>query len=105
MTKTIALQSNNQALLHRLHEQGYKVIDMYEAHQQRAIVDAYLYTTYHPDAFTAYNSVVDGTDSMLDDTPPSNHSTNTIMLNITNLEPDQILTTLERRLQKREWVF
>jgi len=105
MTKTIALQSNDQTLLNRLHEQGYKVMDMYEAHHQRAIVDAYLYTTHHPDAFTTYNSVADSEDSILDDTPPINKSANTIMLNITNLEPEQILLTLERRLEEREWVF
>lgn len=106
MTKTIALQSTDQTLLDQLHQQGYKVMDMYEAHRQRAIVDAYLYTTYHPDVFTTtYNSSVDRSDNTQDDTLEINQSANTIMLNIANLEPEQILTTLERRLQEREWVI
>ena len=105
MTKTIALQSNNQALVNILNEQGYKVIDMYEAHSQRAIVDAYLYTTYHPDAFTDYHNLADTTDIILGDPAEINQSVNTIMLNIANLEPEQILMTLERRLQEREWIF
>ena len=98
MTKTIALQSTNQALLNKLHEHGYQVIDMYDAHRQRAIVDAYLYTTYHPDAFTAYNSVAEPSDIILGDTTPINQSPTTIMLNITHLEPEEVLLKLERRL-------
>jgi len=99
MTKTIALQSNDQTLLNKLHEHGYKVIDIYEAHHQRAIVDAYLYTTYHPDAFTTYNSVAEGSDIILGDTEGINQSPTIIMLNITHLEPEEVLLKLERRLQ------
>jgi len=100
MTKTIALQSNNQTLLNKLNENGYHVIDMYEAHHQRAIVDAYLYTTYHPDAFTSYNNVTESPDLILDETAEMNESPTTIMLNITNLQPDDVLLKLDRRLQQ-----
>lgn len=101
MTKIIALQSTNQILLNRLHERGYKVIDMYEAHRQRAIVDAYLYTTYHPDAFNAYNSLAETSDIILTDRFPINQESTTIMLNITHLQPDEIILKLERRLQEK----
>ena len=98
MPKTIALQSTNPILQNMLHEHGYKVIDMYEAHRQRAIVDAYLYTTYHPDAFTTYNSLADDSDIILGDTVETNHSPATLMLNITDLDPENVLLKLERRL-------
>lgn len=103
MPKTIALQSNNQTLINRLHEHGYKVIDMYEAHRQRAIVDAYLYTTYHPDAFTAYSSLAETSDIILGATSEMNQLPTTIMLNITHLEPEEVLLKLERRLQEKSW--
>ena len=103
MTKIIALQSNNPALLHKLQEHGYKVMDMYEAHHQRTIVDAYLYTTYHPDVFTTYNSLAEASDIILVDTVEINQLPTTIMLNITHLEPEEVLLKLERRLQKKHW--
>jgi len=103
MTKTIALQSTNQTLVNKLHEHGYKVIDMYEAHRQRTIVDAYLYTIYHPDAFTTYNSVAEPSDIILGTTEEINQSPTTIMLNITHLEPEEVLLKLERRLQDKHW--
>ncbi|MBC8015457.1 MAG: hypothetical protein H7X79_06905 [Sporomusaceae bacterium] len=103
MAKTIALQSTNQTLINRLREQGYKVIDMYEAHRQRAIVDAYLYTSYHPDAFNSYYSVAETSDIMLGDTAEASQPSATIMLNITNLQPEEIVLKLERRLQQKRW--
>ena len=98
MTKTIALQCTNHILANRLSEQGYHVIDMYEAHHQRAIVDAYLYTNYHPDAFTSYTSLADTSDLILTDTVEVNQLPTTIMLNITHLEPEEVLLKLGRRL-------
>ncbi len=98
MDKTIALQGNNQELTLLLQQQGYTVIDMYQAHLQKEFVDAYLYTTYHPAALT-YHSVADSEDSMLDFEDQSTLYPATLMLNITNLTPKQILLTLERQLQ------
>lgn len=103
MPKTIALQSISQPLLHLLQAQGYKVIDMYEAHHQRATVDAYLYTTYHPDAFISYHSLAQPADIILGDIGEISQLPTTIMLNITNLEPEQVLMKLERRLQESHW--
>lgn len=101
MPKIIALQPLNQQLASLLRHQGYTVIDMYQAHRQRETVDAYLYTTYHPDAFTTYHSVAEPADIILGNAPEVNHLPNTIMLNITNMQPDQILMKLNRRLQER----
>ena len=103
MAKTIALQSTNQTLINALLAQGYKVIDMYEAHRQRAIVDAYLYTNYHPDVFTSYYSVAETSDIMLGDTAETNQPSATIMLNNNNLQPEEVLLKLERRLQQKHW--
>lgn len=103
MAKTIALQSTNQALLNKLLEEGYKVIDMYEAHRQRATVDAYLYTSYHPDAFNSYYSLAETSDIMLGDTAETSQPTATIMLNITNLHPEEIVLKLKQRLQQKYW--
>lgn len=97
MPKTIALQASSQKLVDLLQEQGYTVIDMYQAHQQRELVDAYLYTTYHPDALTTYHSVAEPMDSILD-TKEEMYPL-TLMMNITNLPPEQVLITLKRRLQ------
>ncbi len=101
MDKTIALQGNNQKLANLLQQQGYTVIDMYQAHLQRESVDAYLYTTYHPAALTTYHSVAEPEDSMLDSEEELASYPSTLMLNITNLTSKQILLTLERQLQAR----
>lgn len=103
MSKTIALQSANPKLLQMLLGQGYHVIDMYEAHRQRTFVDAYLYTRHHPDAFTSYDSVAEASDIMLGDTPEFSPPAATVMLNITNLQPEEVLLKLERRLSQKDW--
>ena len=76
---------------------------MYEAHRQRTIVDAYLYTCYHPDAFNSYYSVAETSDIMLGTAKETSQPSATIMLNITNLQPEEILSKLERRLQQKHW--
>lgn len=101
MPKIIALQPNNQALASVLRDQGYTVIDMYQAHKQRKAVDAYLYTTYHPDVFTAYHNYAEPADITLGNTDELNSLPKTIMINITNMQPDQVLMKLNRRLQER----
>jgi hypothetical protein len=100
MPKTIALQANSQELADLLKQQGYTVMDMYQAHQQRELVDAYLYTTYHPDALTTYYSVSVPMDSILDTAEEMYSFPDTLMMNITNLPPEQVLITLKRRLQE-----
>jgi len=102
MPKTIALQSTNQKLINLLQQQGYTVMDMYQAHRQRELVDAYLYTTYHPDALTSYYSSVEPWDNISATTEEIFQSPTTLMLNITNLPPKQVLATLERRLQHKK---
>lgn len=101
MPKTIALQPFNQEVASLLRHQGYIVIDMYQAHRQRETVDAYLYTTYHPDAFTSYHSVAEPTDIILGNTEEVSQLPKTIMLNITNMQPEQILMKLNQRLQEK----
>jgi len=91
MPKIIALQSSNQLLIDQLQKQGYQVMDLYEAHKQRAIIDIYLYTTYHPDAFTLYPSFAENSDIILSSATQSDEISTTIMLNITQLEPDEII--------------
>ena len=98
MPKIIALQSTDPTLRDLLHEQGYTVIDMYEAHRNRELVDAYLYTTYHPDALTAYHSVAEPTDIILENEGDITPLPSTLMLNISDLQPEQVLLTLKRRL-------
>lgn len=100
MSKTIALQSTNQILVKLLQQQGYTVIDMYQAHQQRELVDAYLYTTHHPDALTSYDSAAEAWGSISGNTAEIIPSA-TLMLNITDLPSKQVLATLERRLQPK----
>jgi hypothetical protein len=102
MPKTIALQSINQNLVNLLQQQGYTVMDMYQAHRQRELVDAYLYTTYHPDALTTYYSVAELCDRASANMEDSSPSLTTLILNITDLPPEQVLAALERRLQHEE---
>lgn len=98
MPKIIALQSTDPTLRALLHEQGYTVIDMYEAHRKRELVDAYLYTTYHPDALNSYHSVAEPTDIILENEGDIEPLPSTLMLNISDLQPEQVLLTLGRRL-------
>jgi hypothetical protein len=98
MPKTIALQANSQELVDLLQQQGYTVVDMYQAHQQREAVDAYLYTTYHPDALTTYHSASDPLDSPLNITEEIDSYPATLMMNISGLPPEQVLIRLKHRL-------
>ncbi|MDF2636295.1 MAG: hypothetical protein K0R78_3169 [Pelosinus sp.] len=100
MAKIIALQANSQKLVDLLQQQGYTVIDMYQAHQQRELVDAYLYTTYHPNALATYHSVAQPTDSILNAKEEMYPFPATLMMNVTNLPPEQVLIILEQRLQE-----
>lgn len=102
MPKTIALQSADQNLVDLLQQQGYIVMDMYQAHRQRELIDAYLYTTYHPDALTNYHSTTEPWDSVSASSEEVSRSPATLMLNIANLPPEQILLTLKRRLHREE---
>lgn len=101
MAKIIALQGYNQEIADLLQKQGYIVIDMYQAHLQRNVVDAYLYTTYHPSALTAYYSVAQPENSMLDSEREPAPFASTLMLNITDLTHKQLLLTLDRQLESR----
>ena len=101
MPKIVAIQPMNNELVDLLRHQGYIVIDMYQAHRQRENVDAYLYTTYHPDAFSTYHSVAEPADIILGNTEEVSPLPKTVMLNITNMQPEQILMKLNQRLQEK----
>ncbi len=103
MPKVIALQSRIEPLAQLLRDRGYKVIDMYQAHHQRAQVDAYLYTNYHPDSFMDYNGLHAAADISLGSNTDFQEHPTTFMLNITDLPAEQILSTLEHRLRPNRW--
>jgi len=82
-----------------LQERGYKVIDMYEASRPGAHVDAFLYTSYHPDIVTSFNNLTESADITLGGGHPDIESNpSPIMLNVTGLRPEQALATLEYRI-------
>jgi len=99
MPKTIALQSGMSEVASMLRDKGYQVIDIYEAKRPGAKVDAYLYTSYHPDAFNSSLGALEYADVMVGYTSMSyDHQTSPMMMNITGMSPQQTVSTLEQRL-------
>jgi hypothetical protein len=100
LSKIIVLQPNNPALAQLLKAQGYHVVDHYEARHISAPVDAYLYATYHPAAFISYYDAVDETNSLVNEMDTLSYRPAGIILNISHLTAEQVVSTLERRFRR-----
>lgn len=99
MPKTIALQSGMSEVASMLRDKGYHVVDIYEAKRPGSKVDAYLYTSYHPDAFNSSLGILEYADISVGYTSISyDHHTSPVMMNITGMSPQQAVSTLEHRL-------
>jgi ABC-type molybdate transport system ATPase subunit len=85
-----------------LEKQGYHVVDMQEASKPGLKVDAFLFTSNHPDIVTSYNNLSNAADvSLALETPQQDSSVNTIMLNITGMSPQEAVQELEHRLAQK----
>jgi 6-phosphogluconate dehydrogenase len=98
MPKVVALQMPATNLAAFLTQRGYKVIEFNQLSRSRTQVDAVLYTHYRPEeTISTYMSYTDNSDPITDDFPSA------IMLNITGLQPDQVLNELDKRLRHRQY--
>jgi hypothetical protein len=103
MPKTVALQSSMHSIAQLLREKGYKVVDMYEAKRPGTKVDAYLYTSYHPDILNSYDNFVEDADISIGFISlDHDHRISPLMLNVTGLTAEQAVSTLEHRLGYRD---
>ncbi|MCX7780550.1 MAG: YkuS family protein [Negativicutes bacterium] len=103
MPKTIALQSRMHNIAEILRIRGYMVVDMYAAKRPGAKIDAYLYTSYHPDIFTGYTNTAEAADiTMGYASMDFDHRTSPLMLNVTGLTAEQAVNMLEHRLAHKE---
>lgn len=100
MGKTVVIQGHKEGVARLLTAKGYKVVDPYEAHHHRMAVDAYLYTTYHPDAFTSYQNTADSPDSLSDGSTEAFGIPASFALNISSMSPEQVADILDRRLHQ-----
>ncbi len=101
MPKTVALQSRMEHIANILKAKGYNVIDMYEASRPGIQVDAFLYTSNHPDILTSYNNLTETADISLGIGEPEADSLATVMLNVTGLSASQAVAVLEHKLAYR----
>ena len=97
MPKTVALQSRMEHIAALLQARGYTVIDMYEASRPGTRVDAFLFTSNHPDILTSYNNLTSASDITIGNTAPSDDELSTVMVNVTGLSPDEALAILEQK--------
>lgn len=103
MPKIIALQSGMSTIAAMLRAKGYQIIDMYEARRPGSKVDAYLYTSYHPDVFSSSIGVLEYADVSLGYTSMSyDHHTSPVMMNVTGMTAEQAVSTLEHRLGHKD---
>ncbi|SDF64644.1 MBL fold metallo-hydrolase [Sporolituus thermophilus] len=98
MPKVVALQAHMGTLAELLRRKGYKVIDLYEAGRPGVKVDALLYTGYHPDITTTFNSLTETADITIGTCAGESHPA-PVRINITGLRPEAALAALEERLR------
>lgn len=98
MDKVIAVQSSLEDVSRLLKQKGYQIIDVYQASKPGYKVDAFLYTSSHPDIVTSYNSLTETDKVAFNTGVPQLNETSIIMLNVTGLLPEEVLSLLEERL-------
>lgn len=101
MSKTIALAHYNDKLANELSAHGFRVVDNSHLVRPGQAVDAYLYTSYHPDTDTLTGTQAEHADI----TVGNYHYTvtdhpSTMQLNITGLTTNQIADKLRHRLAR-----
>jgi len=76
---------------------------MQEASKPGIKIDAFLFTSNHPDILTSYNNLTNADNVSMDTGKPrQDPRVNTIMLNVTNLSAEQVLQELETRLLQQK---
>ncbi len=97
---TIAVQSRMDDVARILKQRGYKVVDMLEASNPDSHIDAFLYTSYHSDIVSSFNSFTQSDDAVLaaaDSFQPN--SASIVMVNTTGMNPQEAVDVMEERLQ------
>lgn len=103
MSKIIAVQSRMDDVARALKQRGYTVIDMMEASGSQYNVDAFLYTSYHSDIVSSFNSFTQADDAVVADSGDFQPSSATlVMVNVTGMSPDHAVDVMEERLQYKE---
>lgn len=97
---TIAVQSRMDDVARVLKQRGYKVVDMLEASNPDSRIDAFLYTSYHSDIVSSFNSFTQSDDAVLTaegSFQPS--SASIVMVNTAGMNPHEAVDVMEERLQ------
>ncbi|HWR43548.1 hypothetical protein [Sporomusa sp.] len=102
MPKTVVLAHHNQKLVNELTAHGFQVVDSATHAKPGQAADAYLYASYRPDTDACLATHPDHADISIG----NYHYTTidhpaTITLNITGLNPGQIVDTLRHQLARR----
>ncbi|MDR7866708.1 MAG: YkuS family protein [Sporomusaceae bacterium] len=100
MAKVVAVQSRMNDVARLLAKRGYKVVDMLEASRPGANVDAFLYTSYHSDIVSSFNSMTQADNVALSGMASELDSATIPMLNVAGMTPEQAVDILEERLNR-----
>lgn len=106
MPKILALQHPAAGLAATLAAKGYRTVSLQEAVRFRTHVDAVLYVARRPETGPAFQSALEAADISVGHDPgglPGDAMPGAIMLNITGLQPEQVVAEVEQRLQHRHW--
>ncbi|MDT8899909.1 YkuS family protein [Anaeroselena agilis] len=99
MAKVVAVQSRMNDVARLLAKRGYKVVDMLEASRPGAHIDAFLYTSYHSDIVSSFDSATQ-TDNVTLGGEPELDSATVPMVNVVGMTPEQAVDILEERLSR-----
>ena len=99
MNRTIALQSEMDDIAAVLKKRGFHVVDMLQASKPGLHIDAFLFTSNHPDIVTSFNSYeAAGNISLRDESPSRPSGNHFVMLNVTGMTASDAVDELEKRL-------
>lgn len=97
---TIAVQSRMDDVARVLRQRGYKVVDMSEASDPNTHIDAFLYTSYHSDIVSSFNSSTQSDDAAMTDEGTFQPSSATVvMVNTVGMNPYEAVDVMEERLR------
>lgn len=101
MAKIVAVQSELDDIAGELRRNGYTVINIYEASNPDTKVDAFLFTSNHPDIVTSFNNLTETDNISFKDEAPQS-GTSAVLLNVTGLDPSHVVEILKQRLKNSQ---
>jgi hypothetical protein len=98
MARVVAVQSRMDDVARVLKKRGYQVVDMLEASKPGLNVDAFLYTSYHGDIVSSFDSFTQTDNVTLDNKASPLDSPTRTMVNVYGMSPEQAVDIMEERL-------